>query len=118
MSGSSGTGLSGDVFVGEDGSIDVQALALTVSGGLVTAVGVGVGGVWNAVFQGAISLVGGVTSFGSDVIGSFLRMATDWAALAWSIPTGIVEGMTGLWVPVATFAMALAFLYIVGWADG
>lgn len=117
MSGSSGTGLSGDTFVGENGDVQWRALALTVFGGIVTAVGIGAGAVSNALFQLPISLANAVASFGSDVVSGLFGTAIGWASLAWSIPTGIVEGLTGLWVPVATLALAFTVLYIVGWSD-
>ena len=116
MSGSGGTGLSTEWFIGEDGiSIRWERLATTIVGSVLVAWGVGFATVVDAIFQFVIGGIDWLASFGSGLLEESLGIVIAMGTTAWGLAVGTVEGLTGLWVPVVVLAVALAFLYVVRW---
>lgn len=109
--------LAADQF--RDGnSILWRKLATTIMGAFIAAYGVGFSAIVDAVFGLAIGGVNWVGDFLSGLLieepaGVVIALGTT----AWDLAIGSVEGLTGLWVPIAVLAVVLAYLYLMQGGD-
>ena len=118
MSGSGGTGLSTEWFIGDDGiSIRWERLATTLVGSVLVAWGVGFATVVDAIFPLVISGVKWLASFGSGLLKESFGIIIAMGTTAWSLALGSVEGLTGLWVPVVMLAVVLAYFALIQRGD-
>lgn len=114
--GSSGVaGLSADAFIADDGSVDYVRLATTLVGGAMMVYSVGTAAIVDAVIGLAVGGIDWIAGFGSGLLKHGFGIIIASGTAAWEAATALVRATSGLWVPVLVLALALGYLYLVGW---
>lgn len=102
----------------DGGQILWGKLATTIMGAFIAAYGVGISAIIDAVVG---LVVGGIDWFAGFLSGLLIEepagVVIALGTTAWDLAIGAVEGLTGLWVPLAVMAVALGYLYLVQGGD-